>query len=206
MNFYHNIITSKSWQALIDLKQKYRFILIGGWAVFLYTKALKSKDIDIVMEYDELEKINSEFAVSKNERLKKYEARKEEIEIDIYLPFYSNPGIPAEEIKKLATLQEGFMLPEKEALVLLKQKALIEREASFKGRKDLADLLSLFRLVDFDWLKYKNLANKFQLQEQVKKVAGILKRTTKVGELGLNVHQFARLKRQILARIEGKNG
>lgn len=205
MNFYHNLVTDKSWQALTELKQKYQFILIGGWAVFLYTKALKSKDIDLVLEFSELDKLRSEFSVSKNDRLKKYEARREEIEIDIYLPFYSNPGIPAEEIKKLTVSQEGFILPEKEALALLKQKALVEREASFKGRKDLVDLLSLFLLTDFDWQRYCSLANKFQLQEQVKEIIGILKKTTKVDKLDLNVHQFARLKRQILAKIEEKN-
>ena len=154
MSFYHNLITQKSWQALIELKKKYQFILIGGWAVFLYTKALKSKDVDLVMEYEELEKIKNEFMVSKNERLKKYEARKEEVEIDIYLPFYSNPGIPAEEIKEFTSQVEGFVVAQKEILAILKQAAFLERQGSVRGRKDLADLISLFRLPDFNWEKY----------------------------------------------------
>lgn len=199
MNFYHNLITIKSWQALLDLRKKYRFILIGGWAVFLYTKALKSKDIDLVMEFDELEKMRDKFSVSKNERLKKYEARKEEIEMDIYIPFYSDPGIPAEEIKKFTTNLEGFEVPEKEILALLKQKALLARQDSIKGRKDLADLISLFKLVDFDWQKYKDLVKKFKLKDQVEKTAAIIKRTTKIEEIDLNVHQMARLKKKILA-------
>ena len=61
MNFYHNLITQKSWQLLQDLRRRYQFILIGGWAVFLYTKALKSKDIDLVMGYEELKKLKEEF-------------------------------------------------------------------------------------------------------------------------------------------------
>lgn len=40
MPFYHNLITQKSWEVLKKLKAKYDFILIGGWAVFLYTKSL----------------------------------------------------------------------------------------------------------------------------------------------------------------------
>lgn len=71
MNFYHDLITEKSWQTVQDLRKEYNFILIGGWAVFLYTQALKSKDIDVVMEYRELEKLRLNFAVSKNDRLKK---------------------------------------------------------------------------------------------------------------------------------------
>ncbi len=201
MNFYHNLITTKSWQALLDLKKKYQFILIGGWAVFLYTKALKSKDIDLVMEFSELDRLGAEFSVNKNERLKKYEARREEIEIDIYVPFYSNPGIPAEEISALVTSIEGFQVPKKEALALLKQKALLERENSFKGRKDLADLLALFKLPDFDWQEYKNLTRRFQLENQVKSIISIIKRTVKMEEFGLNVYQMAKFKREILVKI-----
>jgi len=203
MSFYHNLITGKSWQALVDLKKGYQFILIGGWAVFLYTRALKSKDIDLVMDFDELEKMRDEFAVSKNERLRKYEARKEEVEIDIYVPFYSNPGIPAEEIKKFTTKIEGFEVPEKEMLTLLKQKALLNRQDSVKGRKDLADLVSLFKSADFNWRKYDNLVKEFQLKKEAEDVALIIKKTVKIEEIDLNVHQMARLKKKILPEMEG---
>jgi len=203
MSFYHNLITGKSWQALVDLKKGYQFILIGGWAVFLYTRTLKSKDIDLVMDFDELEKMRDEFAVSKNERLRKYEARKEEVEIDIYVPFYSNPGIPAEEIKKFTTKIEGFEVPEKEMLTLLKQKALLNRQDSVKGRKDLADLVSLFKSADFNWRKYDNLVKEFQLKKEAEDVALIIKKTVKIEEIDLNVHQMARLKKKILPEMEG---
>lgn len=102
MNFYHELITQKSWELLVKLRQNYDFILIGGWAVYLYTHALKSKDIDLVLPYEELEKLKEEFMVSKNERLKKYEAKAEGLEIDIYLPYFSNPGLPAEELRKFS--------------------------------------------------------------------------------------------------------
>lgn len=188
----------------MELKKKYSFILIGGWAVFLYTKALKSKDIDLVMEYEELEKVKSEFMVSKNERLKKYEARREEIEIDIYVPFYSNPGIPAEEIKKFTSQIEGFTVAEKEVLAILKQKAFLERQNTPKGRKDLIDLISLFRLSDFNWQKYQNLVGDFQFKVESATVAKIIKQTPSLEELNLNVHLMAGLKRKILLMLEMK--
>jgi hypothetical protein len=198
MDFYHNLITEKSWQALKGLRKKYKFILIGGWAVFLYTKALKSKDIDLVMEYGELGRLREEFEVSKNGRLKKYEARKEEVEIDIYLPFYSNPGIPAENLEKFITSIEGFRVVEKEVLAVLKQKALMERRDTVKGRKDWADLVSLFRLGDFDWQKYKKIIAEYNLREDLKFTEELMKRARKIDELDLNVHQIARLKKKIL--------
>ena len=52
--YYPTIITQRSFEILQDLRRQFQFLLIGGWAVFLYTRALKSKDIDIVVEYEEL--------------------------------------------------------------------------------------------------------------------------------------------------------
>ena len=80
MAYYHDLITQKSWEELKKLKKKFNFVLIGGWAVYLYSKTLKSKDIDILIEYEELIKLRKVYEISKNERLKKYEARKEEIQ------------------------------------------------------------------------------------------------------------------------------
>lgn len=201
MNFYHNLIVKKSWELLKTLNRKYRFILIGGWAVYLYTKALKSKDIDLILSFSELEKLKEKFELFKNERLKKYEARVEEMEIDIYVPFYSNPGLPAEEIEKFTTNLEGFRVPQKETLAILKQKALLARKESVKGRKDLADLVSLFRLTDFDWKKYHQIIKKYKLENWLTTTYNIIKQTRAFEELGLNIHQTATLKRKLLPNL-----
>lgn len=201
MNFYHDLIVKKSWELLKNLNRKYKFILIGGWAVYVYTQALKSKDIDLVLSFSELEKLKEEFEVFKNDRLKKYEARAEEMEIDIYVPFYSNPGLPAEEIEKFTTSLEGFRVPRKETLAILKQKALLARKDSVKGKKDLADLVSLFRLADFDWGKYHQIIKKYKLKNWVKTTYDIIKQTRAFEELGLNIHQTATLKRKLLPNL-----
>lgn len=46
MAYYNDLITEKSWQYLQTLRRETNFVLIGGWAVYLYTKSLKSKDFD----------------------------------------------------------------------------------------------------------------------------------------------------------------
>lgn len=38
MQFYHNLITAESFELLKKLQAEFRFILIGGWAVFFYTR------------------------------------------------------------------------------------------------------------------------------------------------------------------------
>ena len=201
MDFYHDLITQKSWQVLQDLRRSYDFILIGGWAVFLYTHALKSKDIDLVCDFEELEKFKEKFGVVKNDRLQKYEARQEEVEIDIYVPFYSNPGIPAEDLSRYAARVEGFGVPSAEILAILKMKALRGRSASPKGRKDLVDLLSLFKLAEFDFSKLQSAIARYNLEELLVLAKKAISQTGSLDELDLNTHKMARLKRQIFNNL-----
>jgi len=72
-------------------KEKFRFIVIGGWAIYLWTGQHKSKDVDIIIpDFKELESLNKRYILKKNDRLKKYEIKIEEIDIDIYLPIIRN--------------------------------------------------------------------------------------------------------------------
>src|SRR3990167_8592495 len=100
MEYYHDLVTQKSWEELTQLTKFLDFVLIGGWAVYLYTKTLKSKDIDIIVDFDQLKLLQEHYQLNKNERLKKYEAVKGEVQIDIYLPHFSALGIPVEELIK----------------------------------------------------------------------------------------------------------
>ena len=134
--YYHNLVTKKSFEILKQLQRTHNFILIGGWAVFVWTKSLKSKDIDIVLDYLELEKFKGQYELTKNDRLKKYEAKEGEVDIDIYVNNYSNPGLPAEEIEKYAVPRAGFRVPRPEVLLLLKQAAHEARPGTPKGAKD----------------------------------------------------------------------
>ncbi len=198
MDYYHDLVTDKSWKLLLKLKKNYDFILIGGWAVYLYTNALKSKDIDLVINYQELEKLRNEFNLSKNDRLKKYEARQEEVQIDIYAPYYSNLGVPVEEIENFKSNLKGFIVTEKELLSILKQKALVNRADSVKGRKDLIDVVSLFSLPDFDWEKHKNIIKRFDLEADKKFIVEVITRTREIPELDLNPHKMARFKKKLI--------
>ncbi len=46
---------------------------------------------------------------------------KKEIDIDIYLPHYSDIGLPAEEVENYKINREGFAVPKIEMLLILKQ-------------------------------------------------------------------------------------
>lgn len=194
---YHNFITEKSWNLLQELKRTYEFILIEGWAVYLYTKGLKSRDIDFICDYETLERLRKEYEVIKNERLKKYEIHVGEFDIDIYLPFYSELGIPLEALQKMTFTIEGFSVPHREVLLILKQKAFENRRGSSKGEKDKFDILSLVK-ENFDFQKYATLIADYNLFHFKNDLRKLIKETREIKELSINTHQWARIKTHLL--------
>lgn len=200
-NFYQNYLTDKSFKLLVELKKKIDFVLIGGWAVYFYTNALKSKDIDIIVDFSQLEKIKKDFSLEKNERLKKYQIKIEEIDIDIYLPFYSDLGIPVEKIINETLVINGFRLPKKEVLLVTKIIAYKNRQESIKGQKDLIDIISLLFLDDFDYQFFLNVLGKNK-KIIVNLLKSLIQETKRVNDLGLNQHLFSKKKKIILKKLE----
>ncbi len=164
MQFYNDVITQTSFAYLQGMKKKYKFILIGGWAVYLHSKSLKSKDIDIIVDYDVLAKIKESDKIFKNERLRKYEINTGNFDIDIYVPHYSELGIEASEIQNYVVSREGFFTPALEILLLMKLFAWHNRRGSSKGQKDELDIFSLAFLHEFNWKKYLEFVKKFLLE------------------------------------------
>lgn len=202
MEIYHYLITEKSFKFLQTLRRRYQFILIGGWAVFLYAHSLKSKDIDLIVDYEELAKLKNDYDIVKNERLKKYEIKQDGVDIDIYLPHYSDLGIEIPRIQKKCVTREGFTVPQMEILFLLKLYVHQERQGSLKGKKDEIDILSLARLPEFDWSNYLKLAQAFDFKKEHRHFLTFLKATRRAPELGINDQQMAKLKKHILNQIK----
>jgi len=199
--FYQQFLTDKSFSLLTELKKRFKFVLIGGWAVYFYTKSLKSKDIDMIVDFSQLEKIKKEFPLEKNERLKKYQVKIEEIDIDIYLPYYSDLGLPLKEIVKKTTIVNGFTLLQKETLLLTKLKAYQNRKAGIKGQKDLVDIISLVLLADFDFNYLFDLISKYHLASHLKTLKKLILETKEIEELNLNRHAFAKKKKEIIKQL-----
>ena len=176
--------------------------MIGGWAIYFYTKTLKSKDIDIIVDYDELAKFKKEFNIFKNERLKKYGARIEEIDIDIYLPYFSDLKFPIEEIKNYLQSIEGFKVPIPEILLILKIATYLERKGTIKGEKDYLDIFTLISNEKVDWKTYKELIKKYKLEIINQKIKEIISLAKVIPQLNLVNHQTSRLKRKILEKLQ----
>ena len=69
MEFWNSNLTEKSWKIMQQLKkEKFDFIVIGGWAAYLWTSQHKSKDIDIIIEdYKSLEFLKEKYELKKKQ-------------------------------------------------------------------------------------------------------------------------------------------
>ena len=164
MDFWNDMATEKSWNVLINLKREADFILIGGWACYLLTRSIKSRDIDIIIDFESLEKFRSRHRIKKTHFLRKYETLIDGVSVDIYVPFYSKFSIPPEEIQKNTTSLEGFSIPTPEILLILKQQAEISRKDSIKGQKDRTDIINLILSGRVEMEIYLKLLRKYKIQ------------------------------------------
>lgn len=170
--------------------------------MFLYSKSLKSKDIDIIIDYDVLAKMKETDEVFKNERLHKYEINTGHFDIDIYIPHYSEIGINPAEIKNYTINKEGFVVPALEILLLMKLFAWHNRRGSSKGQKDELDIFSLAFLPEFDWKKYLEFVEKFNFSGYNEEFIKLLKSTHDIKELGINEQKMAKLRKALLDKLK----
>lgn len=199
MEYWHNLLTEKSWDLLKRLKRKFNFILIGGWATYLYARAMKSRDIDMIVDFKTLAKIKKEFDLRKNDNLKKYEIKIEEVDIDIYIPYYSKLVIPLEKIRNEKI--GGFTLPKIEELLILKQDAEKDRGPSEKGEKDRIDILSLLFNCNINFNDYYNLLKKYKKQDFAKRLISLVKNFKEYNYLGLTPRQLKLKKKKVLKKL-----
>ncbi len=202
MEFWNSLLTEKSWNVMQQLKkEQFRFIVIGGWAVYLWTKQNKSKDIDIILpEIKDLSKLKK-YALKKNERLKKYEIKFEEIDINIYVPYYSNIILPIEHISKEISKIENFEVVNPEILLILKQGAELDRKDSTKGQKDRIDIMTILFYANVDFNKYRELLKRYNLQNYRQRLKIILNSFKDIKHLNLNAQEYSKIKKGLLKTI-----
>ena len=105
MNYYRDQVPQELG-TFTTAGQKYQFILIGGWAVWLYTHQLKSKDIDLLVKFDTLEKLRYDFPLTKNERLKNTRSPGTKSKLTFTFPL-----LPAGPDIDRTVIVDGFTVP-----------------------------------------------------------------------------------------------
>ena len=207
MEFWNSDITNESWKELLVLSTKYNFILIGGWAIYLYTKLQKSRDIDMVVDYDQFKLLSVDFEMRKNPSLYKYEIKFQKFDIDVYTPFYSKLTVPPEDLINNYTLIENIRVPRVEELLILKLGAFDYRMNSIKGQKDRLDITGLAFYSNIDYSRLKTLLNKYEkpsyINLYVNAIAHIEKRLLPF--LNLNESTYVKMKKKTLEKIITKS-
>jgi len=203
MEYWNSLLTEKSWRILQELsKQQFRFILIGGWAAYLWTKLHKSKDIDIIVDVKDLLPLKRKYTLRKNDNLKKYEIKIDEIDIDIYVPFFSRLTIPLDEIYSYTTRIEGFEVIKPEVLLILKQGAEKDREYSVKGEKDRIDIMGLVSFYEMDFKEYYNILKKYKIEHFYERLKKIISNFTDLKYLDINPRQLKLKKKELLEKLK----
>jgi len=205
MEFWSEILTKASWEKLIELSKEIKFVLIGGWAAYLWTGLHKSKDIDIIVDHNILLLLQKKYALEKNDKLKKYEVKFDRFDIDIYLPGYSKLAIPPGDIiKKYSTKVKGITTASPEALIILKQGAEIERRNTIKGKKDAIDILTLLIHAPLDLKKYGKILSQYKKENYIKELATVIRNFDErdLRYLGIDFMKFKRWKRKILGELK----
>ncbi len=203
MQFWNSILTEKSWNTLLELrKKKFDFIVIGGWAAFLYTNMHKSKDIDIVInDFKDISFLKENYNLVKNDHLKKYEIKFEEIDLDIYVPFFSALAIPAEDIKDYTSTIQNFEVPKPELLLILKQGAEFDRESSVKGGKDRVDIMTMLFYSEIDFREYFRILQKYKLGHFYERLKKIISNFKDINYIGMNPRQLKLKKKEMLDKL-----
>lgn len=205
VEYWSEQATKASWLELQELRKEFDFTLIGGWAVYLWTKAMKSKDIDIIVSFEVLEELKKRFTLEKNDALTKYQVKFPEFDLDVYIPYYSKLELPPEELLvKYSKKTEGYEVASPESLLVLKQGAEIDRRNSTKGRKDGIDIVLLCMKAGIDWTEYKKILSEHKLQNLLKELIHVINSFPKDGLRFLNInHQnFFNWKKKILSEIK----
>ena len=203
MPYWNELITQKSWEKLQELeKAGIRFTLIGGWAAWLYTKSHKSKGIDIIVDFEELGRLRGLFGLRKNDRLRKYEFKMEEIDVDVYVPHYSRLAMPLEDAAKETAKIGGFSVVKPEILLALKQGAEEARKESEKGLKDRIDIMSLLLKSEIDFTAYNRLLQKHGITHYKKRLVEIVQGFREAKYIGLNIVELKKKKQELLRKIK----
>jgi len=203
-DFWNSLLTEKSWSLLQNIsKEQFKFILIGGWASYLWTKLHKSKDIDIVLiDLKDLDYLKQKYDLKKNDNLKKYEIVFGDIDLDIYVPYFSKLAIPIEGLDKYTTKIEGFNVVKPEVLLILKQGAELQRGHSIKGEKDRIDIVGILLFTDVDFKSYFDLLKKYKLDNYFERLKEIIKTFKECSYLNLNPREFKLKKEKISIRLK----
>ena len=163
--FWNEEQTRRSMELLNRLSKDVDFVLIGGWAVFMYAKQQMSLDVDIAVAYDSLEYFRR-YGIGdyKNTRIK-YSII-DGTYVDLFVENFSDKGMPfpiKTVLDNYLTI-EGIKVVDRELLLILKLWRYFRPDQQ-KIRKDVLDVIALLLYGDIDLNRFKELVELYKVPE-----------------------------------------
>lgn len=150
--------TERSWGVYQEIHQTYPdAIVIGGWGSWLHNKAAKSHDIDIIVSPRDLSTIRETLELTESHHLgsPKWCGTYEGIHLDVYVCYQSRLGqllkLPVEHLVEHRQLIDGYPTLNKEALLVAKAAARLDRPDTQPGRKDAEDMTIMLLEASDPW-------------------------------------------------------
>ena len=130
--------------------------------------------------------------------MKKYEIKEEGIDIDVYVPYFSDLGISIDRILSSTITIEGIKVPKPEVLLLLKLRAFTARAQSIKGKKDAIDIVNLLYAVEIDVKKLCDLGG----GQTANNLRGLISAFSEVEYTPMDWREFIKFKRDMLKKLK----
>lgn len=163
--YYNDAETGKSYALLVKLAKDVDFVLVGGWAVNLYTGMQRSKDLDIAIEPDGLDYFRR-YGIRDYGIGVKYSVI-DDVHVDLFIngvPIRS-ASIPVKEMLSSPRRINGIRVVDKNILVLLKLSGYF-RFDEIKSAKDVIDVVSLLFYAGIDMKAVKMLVDKYKVEDR----------------------------------------
>jgi hypothetical protein len=139
--------TERSWDIYAEIHSSYPdAIVIGGWASWLHNKAAESHDIDIIVSPTGLDDMRQALELTENSHFgsPQWRGTYDGIHLDVYVQFRSRLGsqlqLPVEHLVAHRVDIDGYPTLNKEALLVAKSAARLDRPDTLPGRKDAEDM------------------------------------------------------------------
>jgi hypothetical protein len=164
--FWNRENTEKSLALLGRLSKEIDFVLIGGWAVYMHTKAQRSEDVDIAIGYDSLSYF-SKYGIEEYEGLHIKHTNVEGTVVDLFIEEYADPDLPmpVRDILGNYDTVTGIRVASSEVLVLLKLWGYF-RPDEVKRRKDIIDVVSLLFYANMDLEVVRRYISRYRIERR----------------------------------------
>lgn len=204
--FWNNEKTEASLKTLHLLAGKIDFVLIGGWAVYFYTNAQRSEDVDIAIGISGLDFFRGYGIQDYGGINIKYSIVGDTV-VDLFIQEYADRDlpVPVKDILENYTLFEGnIKTVNREMLLLLKLWGYF-REDEAKLRKDMIDVINLILYGGIDLKKFGVLLKKYKIAKRRGKdvlLEYLDKGETLLDYIGMDNDKYRREKNALKKRIK----